>query len=78
MFRASGSSSSGVQFFTVQAASGILCNLLLYSTRSPTCSVPEQIPLIVTKFRIVTEQPLGSGTTFDLLNALLNVVAIVN
>ena len=31
MFRASGSSSSGVHFFTVQAASGILCNLLLYS-----------------------------------------------
>ena len=26
-------------FFTVQAASGILCNLLLYCTRSPTCSV---------------------------------------
>ena len=35
MFRASGSPSSGVHFFTVQAASGILCNLLLYSTRSP-------------------------------------------
>jgi len=28
-------------FFTVQAVSGILCNLLLYSTRSPTCSVPD-------------------------------------
>ena len=31
MFRASGSSSSGVHFFSVQAVSGILCNLLLYS-----------------------------------------------
>jgi len=28
-------------FFTVQAASGILCYLLLYCTRSPTCSVPD-------------------------------------
>ena len=38
MFRASGSSSSGVHFFyTVQAVSGILYNLLLYSTRYPTC-----------------------------------------
>jgi len=36
MFRASWSSSSGVRFFTVQAGYGILCNLSLYSTRSPT------------------------------------------
>ena len=28
-------------FSLVQAASGILCNLLLYSIRSPTCSVPD-------------------------------------
>ena len=32
----------------------------------------------MTKFRIVTEQPLGSGTAFDLLNALLCAVATVN
>ena len=31
MFRASGSSSSGVHFFTVQAASGILCNHPVFS-----------------------------------------------
>ena len=29
-----------IHFFTVQAASGIFYNILLYSTRSPTCSVP--------------------------------------
>ena len=41
MFRASESSSSRVHFFyTLQAVSGILYNLLLYSTRSPTWSVP--------------------------------------
>ena len=35
------SSSSGVHFFyTVQAVSGVLCNLLLYSTRPPTWSIP--------------------------------------
>jgi len=30
------------------------------------------------KFRVVTEQPLGYGTTFDVLNTLLYDVAIVS
>jgi len=44
MFRASGSSSSGVHFFTVHGASGILCNLLLYSTRSLTWTPDDELP----------------------------------
>ena len=41
-FELQGAHHQGVHFFyTVQAVSGILYNLLLYSTRSPTCSVPD-------------------------------------
>jgi len=35
-FELQGAHNQEFHFFTVQAASGILCNLLLYSTRSPT------------------------------------------
>ena len=42
-FELQGAHHQEFHFFTVQAASGILCNLLLYCTRSPTCSVPDCI-----------------------------------
>ena len=37
-FELQGAHHQEFHFFTVQAAPGILCNLLLYCTRSPTCS----------------------------------------
>jgi len=39
-FELQGAHHQEFHFFAVQAASGILCNLLLYSTRSPQSSVP--------------------------------------
>jgi len=40
-FELQGAHHQEFHFFTVQAASGILCNLLLYCTLSLTCSVPD-------------------------------------
>jgi len=40
-FELQGAHHQEFHFFTVQAVSGILCNLLLYSIRSHTCSVPD-------------------------------------
>jgi len=42
-FELQGAHHQEFHFFTVQAASGILCNLLLYCTRSPTEHVGEQV-----------------------------------